>query len=245
MREIQVWTVHLAGLPTGGELLDDDERARWVRLRTAGLRDRFAAAHWARRRILADRLGADPAGLRFATGRWGKPELADHKIFHSLSHSGEVAMVAVSDAGPVGVDVEAIRPDLPAVRLARTFFRPHEARGVAASTDPPARYVRLWTRKEAAGKVTGVGLERALRIDADDADDPDDPDHTDHADDPDDTADASGIPGRPVGIEDPAGARGSARVVDIPAPEGFLAAAAMLGAAPVTVRAATPWTVPA
>ncbi|WP_420122146.1 4'-phosphopantetheinyl transferase family protein [Nakamurella sp.] len=213
MREIHVWTVHLAGLPTGGDLLDDDERSRWQRLRSAGLRERFAAAHWARRRILADRLGVDPAGLRFTTGRWGKPELAGHPVFHSLSHSGAVAMVAVSDAAPVGVDVEAVRPDLPAGRLARTFFRPDEAGSVAAAVDPPARYVRLWTRKEAAGKVTGVALDRALLVDA------------------------IGVGGRPAGIEDPTGARGAARIIDIEAPEGFLAAVAMLGGAPVTVRA--------
>lgn len=237
MREIDVWTVHLAGLPAGGELLDDDERARWQRLRTAGLRDRFAAAHWARRRILADRLGVDPAPLRFATGRWGKPELADHRVFHSLSHSGEVAMVAVSDAGPIGVDVEAIRPDLPAGRLARTFFRPDEALAVAGAADPPARYVRLWTRKEAAGKVTGIGLDQALRIDAIET--------CDEAADPADEAGAAGVAGRSVGIEDPAGARGTARVVDIEAPAGFLAAVAMLGGAPITVRAATLAPVPA
>lgn len=227
MREIDVWTVHLGGLPVDGELLDDAERGRWQRLRTAGLRDRFAAAHWARRRILADRLGTDPAALRFTFGRWGKPELTDHRVFHSLSHSGKVAVVAVSDAGPVGVDVEAVRPDLPAERLARTFFPPDEARSVAAAADPPARYVRLWTRKEAAGKVTGIGLDRALRIDATDA------------------IDATGSTGRPVGIEDPAGARGMARVVDIDAPEGFLATVAMLGAAPVAVRSAMLRPVPA
>lgn len=224
MREIDVWTVHLGGLPADGELLDDAERERWQRLRTAGLRDRFAAAHWARRRILADRLGTDPAALRFTIGRWGKPEVADHRVFHSLSHSGEVAMVAVSHAGPVGVDVEVDRPDLPAERLARTFFPSDEARSVAAAADPPARYVRLWTRKEAAGKVTGISLDRALRIDA---------------------IDATGSTGRPVGIEDPAGDRRLARVVDIDAPEGFLAAVAMLGAAPVAVRSATLRTVPA
>lgn len=233
MREIDVWTVHLAGLPTDGGLLDDAERTRWQRLRTAGLRDRFAAAHWARRRILADRLGGDPAGLRFTTGRWGKPELLDHRVFHSLSHSGEVAMVAVSDAGPVGVDVEAVRPDLPAGRLARTFFRPAEAGSVATAADPPARYVRLWTRKEAAGKVTGISLECALRIEVNDATDA--------------TGGtvASGAAGRPIDVEDPTGARVTSRLVDIEAPDGFLAAVAMLGGAAVIVRPATLQPVPA
>ena len=233
MREIDVWTVHLAGLPAGGELLDAAERGRWQRLRTAGLRDRFAAAHWARRRILADHLGVDPAGLRFVTGRWGKPELANQGVFHSLSHSGGVAMVAVSHAAPVGVDVEALRPDLPAGRLARTFFPPPEAGSVRAATDPVARYVRLWTRKEAAGKVTGIGLDRALAIEVTDT--------TDTSD----TTDTGGPVGRTVDVEDPAGVPEPVRMTDIDAPEGFLAAVAMLGGAPVTVRSATLAPVPA
>jgi len=221
VREIDVWTVGLRGLPTTGDLLDDDERRRWQRLRMAGLRERFAAAHWARRMILARRLGVDPADLRFETGRWGKPELTDRAVFHSLSHSGEVAMVAVSSAGPVGVDIEAIRPDLPATRLARTFFRPHEVASVENAVDRPGRYIRLWTRKEAAGKVTGISLDRTLRIDA------------------------VGRPGRPVDLDCPDGGRGMARITDIDAPEGFLAAAALLGDEPFLVRPATFHAVPA
>jgi 4'-phosphopantetheinyl transferase len=165
VREIAVWTVHLDGLPTDGTLLDDEERRRWRRLRTAGLRDSFAAAHWVRRMVLADNLGMDPARLRFTSGPWGKPELADRALFHSFSHSRDMAMVAVSATDPVGVDIEAVRGDLPATRLARAFFRPSEARTVESAVDRPARYIRLWTRKEAAGKVTGICLDRTLRID--------------------------------------------------------------------------------
>jgi 4'-phosphopantetheinyl transferase len=221
VREIDVWTVHLRGLPAGGELLDQQERGRWLRLRTGELRERFAAAHWARRMILGDRLGADPAGLRFVTGRWGKPELADRAVFHSFSHSGEVAMIAVSSTAPVGVDVESVRSDLPAVRLARSFFRSHEARTVEAAADRPARYIRLWTRKEAAGKVVGISLDRALRIDA------------------------AGIATRPVDLEHLDGGRGVGRITDIDAPVGFLAAAALLGDEPFAVRMSTFAPVPA
>lgn len=221
MREIDVWTVQLTGLPAAGELLDDTERGRWRRFRTAELRERFAAAHWARRMILADRLGADPAGLRFTTGRWGKPELAGGSMFHSFSHSGSVAMVALSTVGPVGVDVEAVRPDLAALRLARTFFRPHEALTVEAAVDRPARYIRLWTRKEAAGKMVGTNLDRTLRVDV------------------------VGAGARPVELERLDGGRAVVRVNDIDAPDGFLAAAALPGAEPFVVRMSSYRPVPA
>ena len=212
MREITVCTVHLSGLPTDGGLLDDVERERWQRLRTAAQRDTFAAAHWARRILLADSLGTDPSGLRFTTGRWGKPELASGELFHSFSHSRDVAMVAVSSADPVGIDIEQVRSGLPAARLAQTFFRPAEARAVESAADQPARYIRLWTRKEAAGKVTGISLDRTLTIDV------------------------AGDGPRNIDLERVDGRRAKARVADIAAPDGFLAAAAMLGEQPFAVR---------
>lgn len=221
MREIAVWTVHLDGLPTDGTLLDDEERRRWRRLRTAGLRDSFAAAHWVRRMVLADNLGMDPARLRFTSGPWGKPELADRALFHSFSHSRDMAMVAVSATDPVGVDIEAVRGDLPATRLARAFFRPSEARTVESAVDRPARYIRLWTRKEAAGKVTGICLDRTLRIDV------------------------GGDGPRVVGLERVDGSGAMAGIIDVAAPEGFLAAAAMLGEEQFTVRMSTFSWVPA
>ena len=221
MREIAVSTVHLSGLRTDGALLDDVERERWQRLRTAALRDTVAAAHWARRMILAENLGSDPAGLRFATGRWGKPELVNRALFHSFSHSGDVAIIAMSPADPIGVDVEKIRSDLPAIRLAGTFFRPCEARAVESAADQPARYIRLWTRKEAAGKVTGISLDRTLVIEVD------------------------GDGQRPIDLEHVDGSPAKARVTDIDAPDGFLAAVAMLGAEPFAVRPSMSRLVPA
>lgn len=217
MREINVWTVDLRRLPAGGELLDEDERARWRRLRTAGLRARFAAAHWARRMILGDWVGVDPTALRFTTGRWGKPELADAGVFHSLSHSGSLAMIAVSADAPVGVDIETVRPDLPAVRLAHTFFPAPEAATVEAAADPSARYIRLWTRKEAAGKVVGLNLDHTVRIGV------------------------AHVATRPVELERLDGGPAVGRITDIAAPDGLLAAVARLGPEPFTVRMSS-WT---
>ena len=107
--------------------------------------------------------------------------------------------------------------------MARTFFRPAEAGWVQDAADPAARYIRLWTRKEAAGKVTGICLDRSLRIDV--------------AGDPGAGA-VSGTAVRPVpvALEQVDGRPAVATVVDIDAPAGFLAAAAMLGREPFVVR---------
>ncbi|MEU4335725.1 4'-phosphopantetheinyl transferase superfamily protein [Micromonospora lupini] len=77
----------------------------------------------------------------------------------SVSRAGRIVVVAARAAGPVGVDVEEVRP-LPALALARRWFAPAElawlaGRGEAGRT---ADFLRLWTAKEAVGKALGLGL---------------------------------------------------------------------------------------
>jgi 4'-phosphopantetheinyl transferase len=168
----EVWVDDLLddARPDDLTLLDGDERARADRFVRAGSRAQFVGAHAALRRRLGDLLGADPGLLRFASSRCvrcggphGKPVLAgDHAgtLHFSLSHSGSAVAVAAADA-PVGVDLEAVQP-LPAAKLAARFFAEDERRLVASAADPPATFVRLWTRKEALLKATGEGIAGGL-----------------------------------------------------------------------------------
>lgn len=73
---------------------------------------RLAPAANALHRVLAVYLGEDPARIRLETGAHGKPRLADPQgqLRFNLSHSGELALVAVSGEVEVGVDVERMRP---------------------------------------------------------------------------------------------------------------------------------------
>ena len=68
---------------------------------------RLAPAADALHRVLAVYLGEDPARIRLETGAQGKPRLADPQgqLRFNLSHSGEIALVAVSGEAEVGVDV--------------------------------------------------------------------------------------------------------------------------------------------
>lgn len=90
-------------------------------------------------------LGREPGGRPYTPG-----------LHLSLSHAGDVAAVAVTTLGPVGVDVEP-RRDLPAAALAARWFTPDEASWVAGRPDD---FLPLWTRKEAVGKALGSGLGR-------------------------------------------------------------------------------------
>lgn len=81
----------------------------------------------------------------------GKPYIPGGPEF-SLSHSGTLAVIALADV-PVGADAEKDRPVGEAVRL----------RALTGAERADSRdFLFFWTRKEAALKCLGTGVDRAL-----------------------------------------------------------------------------------
>lgn len=98
--------------------------------------------------------GAEDLSLVFSEN--GKPSLAAYPDIHfNLSHSGTLAVCAVSDR-PVGVDTEALAPFLPDV--ASLCFQPGEMDWLSHQPDTGLAFTRLWTRKESWLKYLGTGL---------------------------------------------------------------------------------------
>jgi 4'-phosphopantetheinyl transferase len=164
--EVHVLSVDLDADPEPFmELLSEDERKRAARFHFDIHRRRYVVSHGALRRILAEELGADPAGLAFNEGERGKPALPAHaELQFNLSHSASCALVALTRAAPVGVDVEQRRPIEHAVTIARRYFSPAEIVAFDALPEPEriAAFYRCWTRKEAYLKATGEGLALPL-----------------------------------------------------------------------------------
>lgn len=169
--EVQVWCAWLDDElgPDAAEALSPDELGRARSLRFDRDRRRFVNARVLLRRLLASYLKADPAEIRFAYGAYGKPALAEPAsgahLHFNLSHSGALALYAVSRCGPVGVDLEQVR-DLDDLELIATqYFSPAEASRLQAmnAVDRRTEFFRLWTQCEALGKGRGVDLDEALR----------------------------------------------------------------------------------
>lgn len=154
------WTELVGGSRT---TLSVDERERADRFHHDRDRRRFVAGRTWLREMLGSALGADPTSIRFSYGRRGKPRLAFPPVplEFSLSHSGEVAVLATSGR-PVGVDVELLRPGVYDGPTAETVLSVSECAAIRSSVDPDAAFLRAWTRKEAFVKVSGDGLERDL-----------------------------------------------------------------------------------
>ncbi|MFE7598214.1 4'-phosphopantetheinyl transferase family protein [Streptomyces sp. NPDC057494] len=174
--EAHVWTVSLPPTATVDDLalLDDAERARADRYRRAEDRASFVGGRAALRRALAEHLDVGATTIAWGrapcpgcgSDRHGPPRVAEPPgaPAFGFSRSGRHALVAVAPSGPVGVDVETVRPlDLPAT--ARQCLSPAEAAyvlGLPPRERLPA-FHRAWVRKEAVTKAVGVGIAMDLR----------------------------------------------------------------------------------
>ncbi|MGE0679978.1 MAG: 4'-phosphopantetheinyl transferase superfamily protein [Candidatus Binatia bacterium] len=169
---VHYWFVPLTCVESSLEslqtLLSSDERERAGRYRFPIHCRRFIVRHAALRTILAAYSGVPVYNLSFQVDHYGKPELdasfVDSPLYFNLSHSDELAVIAVSRIGPLGVDIERIRPLSDLEAIATQYFSPAEQ---AAILRLPAEqrllaFYRCWTSKEAFIKALGMGLQFEL-----------------------------------------------------------------------------------
>jgi len=163
---VDVWLVSPAAVPTPPTAaLDPVELARAAAL-GGGTGARFAIGRALLRAALGPRLGCAPAevaltascpdcprphGRVLVGGRGAAPHV-------SVTRAGPLVAVAVTDDGPVGIDIESVAAVVPAI--ADIVLSPAERDGYDAL--PPesraAALARAWVRTEAALKAVGTGL---------------------------------------------------------------------------------------
>lgn len=173
---VSLWTISLIASPQAHlkdlEVLTDEERARCARLIFERHRVRFARARRALRELLAHSL-REIAGLELTASQIsltaehrGKPCLAPEQrlIEFNLSHSHELALLAISQRGQLGVDLERVDERRDIEGLSRYAFSPREQAALAATAPAQRRaaFFRIWTRKEAYLKALGMGLHIPL-----------------------------------------------------------------------------------
>lgn len=159
---IEIWLVDLdvdVG-PYEWSLISAAERARSANFAFARDRRRFIRAHAAIRSVIGQQMDCAPSRLAFTSDTSGKPRLVGPvQPCFNLSHSGELAAIAVSDGvGEVGVDLEKVRPMPDVKSLAATHFTAHERAALEQAADPDRAFLSIWTRKEAVAKALGVGI---------------------------------------------------------------------------------------
>lgn len=149
-------------------MLGPSERERASRFRFPGDRARFIAAHGALREIVGAYTGVSPARVGFRCSRYGKPGLAEtdpaSRIEFNMSHSRDIAVIAISKGHANGVDVEFVPENTDGKELAEISLSPEEM-ALLEEIPHPGRIetlYRWWTRKEALAKAQGEGLNRSF-----------------------------------------------------------------------------------
>jgi 4'-phosphopantetheinyl transferase len=146
-------------------LLDEVERERRDRYLRTEDRDRFTLGVAVSRLVLGPLLGVPPDRVPLDRAcpdcgkPHGRPTVAGGPQL-SVSHSGDRVAVAFASAGPVGVDVEAIRP-LDA-GIERHVLAPDESAASPSGAFDVDSLLSYWTRKEAIVKATGDGLRASM-----------------------------------------------------------------------------------
>lgn len=171
-RDIHVFAMPLDigpdALEVCAEFLSPSERERAARFKFDPHRNRFIAGRGWMRWILGRYLGVAPGRIEFEYSSRGKPSLrrdvTTDNLHFNLSHSADLAALAVTRLGEIGVDVECIRSVNRVDDLVARFFSARETELFLrlAETEKPAAFFNLWTRKEAWLKATGEGITGPL-----------------------------------------------------------------------------------
>ena len=138
---VHVWSRPLTGPTQSGfrDLLSEEECAAASRFHTPELAERYRQAHGWMRSVLSRYLDTPPETLRFRSGPDGKPRLAHGSLHFNLAHSDSLALLAVRQDAPVGVDVEPVRP-LPEAMLIACRWLPSWFTPPTAATLQPAAH---------------------------------------------------------------------------------------------------------
>ncbi|MFC2106155.1 4'-phosphopantetheinyl transferase family protein [Candidatus Bipolaricaulota bacterium] len=165
---MHIWTAHLGAIPSTASVFavvaSEEERQRAGSIRVESVRERYVAARIFFRTTLSLYSDAEASDIVFEQGPHGKPSIAGSELEFNLTHSADLALLALCCGRRVGIDVERISPMPCALDIARRFFSADEYTELASF--PPdlqsAAFYATWTRKEAFLKGLGVGIPNHL-----------------------------------------------------------------------------------
>lgn len=158
LNEDAVFEAYFAGMPGGRQ-----EKIRRIKHRMDKNRSLGAGILLARG-LLAYGIELKDADIR--EGEYGKPYLAGtgakrawQDIHFNLSHSGDYVAAAFGSS-PVGIDIEHERENTEKI-VSRCFCREEqeEMASCRSKEEQADLFLRYWTIKESAAKVSGLGMQ--------------------------------------------------------------------------------------
>jgi 4'-phosphopantetheinyl transferase len=149
-------------------LLGRGERERFERLRPEGPRRQFLAAHALKRLTLSRYASVEPRAWSFVAGAHGRPEIdrpsVGPPLRFNLTHTRGMVACAVIRELEIGIDVESPARRVRHREVAERFFGENEVKALLALAPERqlARFLDLWTLKEAYLKAAGRGISIPL-----------------------------------------------------------------------------------
>lgn len=148
-------------------LMSENKKQQVDRFRFEDDKNRTVVGEMLARKAISEWCGVPEESIIFGTAEHGKPYAKDFNVEFNISHSADMVVCVVDDK-PVGVDIEKIRPvDL---NTAKRIFSNEEIEYIFGSVPDIEdyndylndvalqRFFELWTKKEAYGKLVGIGL---------------------------------------------------------------------------------------
>lgn len=159
---LDIWEIPLPPQPLDSLLLDmlqQDELERFHRFYFSHHKRRFAQSKIALRTILGSYLDQAPDTLQFNYNTHGKPELSAQQLQFNLTHSKDVALLAINQTHPIGIDLEYFSAR-PYHGIAQHLFSLNEQRQLQQlpASALAIGFFSVWAQKEALIKAVGVGL---------------------------------------------------------------------------------------
>lgn len=171
---IEIWDVDLTSgrhLDSSkfGLVLSDEELLRIQQYKFEQDRHRYCVTRLAMRSLLAHYMMQSPQSIQLSYGPYGKPQVSVDNLQHDLqfnvSHTKKRALFAFARHYKVGIDIEYIQPDFPALDIASSNYTRPELTMLrrAPRQQQQSLFFSLWTRKEAVVKATGHGVSMDFR----------------------------------------------------------------------------------
>lgn len=169
---VDVWLFHLKDLSNAINefygLLSYDERKRADKLKIEDKRQQYIITRGTLRQRLALLTNSDPEDFVFEYLEHGKPVLASNQKYNGItfnvSHSYELALIAISKKNSLGIDIEKVNRQSNYDSLVTRYFSKQERSEFNALPEKiKARaFCACWTRKEALIKAIGDGATYGL-----------------------------------------------------------------------------------
>jgi len=171
--ECHLWLTPVRPRPEWRDLLDDEERERAGRRAGTPAASVFITSRAVQRLIGSIYLEVPPAEVVIdrdcphcrepggQAAQHGRPRFHGGGVDYSASHTADWLLVAVTGSGLIGADIESLAgaPDADALARAALTAAERQSYDQLPRSRRTAWLISRWTRKEAAMKLTGLGLK--------------------------------------------------------------------------------------